>query len=127
VEMGVLPGLAAQALAEPAQAAGSGSAALFLAFHRAAVMATGYVANGLYSLAALLLVWSTRLAYPRWVVGAGLVVAGSGLLLSATALADSVRGMVWAHVVLIPSLLLWQVGVALRATRRSHELTAALQ
>jgi hypothetical protein len=115
IEMGLLPRLAEQALAD------TPSSALFLAVHRGAVMATGYVANGLYSLSALLLVWSTRRAYPVWIVGSGLTVAASGLFLSAAVLADSVSSMVGAHFVLVPSLLAWQAGVALDAARRARE------
>jgi hypothetical protein len=114
IEMGLLPQLARQALTDAA------SSALFLAVHRGAVMATGYVANGLYSLSALLLVLSTRREYPSWIVGSGLLVAASGLFLSATVLANSVSGMVGAHFVLVPSLLIWQAGVALDAARRAR-------
>jgi hypothetical protein len=120
IEMGLVPHLAEQALAEPLSYQ-SPRAALFLAVHRGAVMATGYVANGLYSLSALLLVWSTRRAYPAWIVGSGLTVSASGLFLSAAVLADWVSGMVGAHFVLVPSLLLWQAGIALDAARRARE------
>jgi hypothetical protein len=115
IEMGLLPRLAEQALADDS------ISALFLAVHRGAVMATGYVANGLYSVSALLLVWSTRRVYSAWIVGSGLVVAASGLFLSAAVLADSVSGMVGAHFVLVPALLLWQTGVALDAARRARD------
>jgi hypothetical protein len=117
IEMGLLPRLAEQALDEKS----SSNAALFLAVHRGAVMATGYVANGLYSLSALLLVWSTRGSYTKWIVGSGLIVAAAGLFLSAAVLADSVQGMVAAHFVLVPALLLWQAGVALDAARRARQ------
>ena len=124
IEMGLLPQLARGALAASTSDASPGQAALFLALHRGAVMATGYVANGLYSLAALALVWTTRPAYPRWIVLAGLVVAASGLFLSGAVLADSVTGMVGAHFVLVPALLLWQAGVAIDAARRAREAAA---
>jgi hypothetical protein len=114
IEMGLLPQLAQRALAD------GSSSALFLAVHRGAVMATGYVANGLYSLSALLLVWSTRRTYPAWIVGSGLLVAAAGMFLSAAILADWVGGMVGAHFVLVPALLLWQAGVAVDAARRSR-------
>src|SRR2546422_7335852 len=52
IEIGVLPGLAARV-------------DFFTAFHRTAVMMSGYVANGMYSLSALVLSWSTRRSYPE--------------------------------------------------------------
>ena len=88
-------------------------AELFLSLHRAAIMMSGYVANGLYSLSALILAWSTRNAYPVWVYGAGLAVGCFGLMLSAAALMDSANGMFWSNVLLVPSILFWLAGVAL--------------
>jgi hypothetical protein len=120
LEMGVLPGLAADAVADARDAVDGDGAARFLALHRAAVMATGYVANGLYSIASLVVAVSTRRAYAGWIVTSGLAVAASGLFLSASALAEWVEGMVAAHFVLVPALLAWQVGVALDARWRSR-------
>ena len=108
VEMGVLPRLAAQ-----------GDTSTFLPLHRAAVLATGYVANGLYSIATLLLACSARTLYPRWMTIAALAGAAGGFLLSAMALADSANGMVAAHVLLIPGLLVWFLGIALVAPRHA--------
>ena len=107
IEIGVLPAMANRILN-----ANTG-AELFLSFHRAAVMMSGYVANGLYSLSALILAWSTRNAYPVWVYGAGLAVGCFGLILSAAALMDSANGMFWSNVLLVPSILFWLAGVAL--------------
>jgi hypothetical protein len=119
IEMGLVPQLAEQALAYP-MSHQSPRVVIFLAVHRGAVMATGYVANGLYSLSALLLVWSTRRAYPAWIVASGLLVAAAGLFLSAAVLANWVGGMVGAHFVLVPALLLWQGGVAVDAASRAR-------
>jgi len=80
---------------------------LFLTLHRIAVLLSGFVANGLYSGTALILVWAARRAYPPWVSIIGLVVGVSGITLSAAALLDSVAGMFWTNVVLVPSILLW--------------------
>lgn len=125
IEMGVLPGIARQALAELAHRPDQSTAAdVFLALHRTAVMLTGYLANGLYTLSAILLTWSTRHAYPAWVSIAGLAVGVSGLALSGATLADSVGGMVWANVVLVPCILIWQTGVALTATQRAQSAQA---
>ena len=114
IEMGVLPGLAGHVL-------GGGDAALFHGLHRAAVMLTGYLANGLYSLAALVVAWTTRRAYPRWVWTAAIGVGISGLALSGMSLAESVAGMTWATAGLMACILVWQAGVARTAGRRAME------
>ena len=108
VEIGVLP-----AIAERVVNTGAGMD-LFLALHRAAVMMSGYVANGLYSFTALSLAWGTRRAYPVWVWTAGMAAGFFGFALSTAALADSAAGMFWTNVVLVPSILLWLAGVAVR-------------
>jgi hypothetical protein len=110
VEAFVLPGLA-----RAADAAG------FLAWHRAAVLLTGLLANGLYTLSALLLVWASRSLYPRRIQIAGFGVVAGGTALSAAAWADSAAGMLGANVVLVPSLLLWLAGVAASAARREED------
>jgi len=99
IEIGVLPGLAARV-------------DFFTAFHRTAVMMSGYVANGMYSLSAFVLAWSTRRSYPVWVSSAGIVTGCFGLGLSTAALIDSASGMLWTNVFLVPCLLLWLAGVA---------------
>jgi hypothetical protein len=105
IEMLVLPGLARSA-----------NATGFLLWHRYAVVLTGFLANGLYTISALLLVWVSRRAYPRWVrvTGFGVVVGGS--ILSSAAWADCAAGMLFANVVLVPCLLVWLAGVAVSAT-----------
>ena len=89
-----------------------GNVSMFLMFHRVAVMLSGYVANGLYSASALILAWSARRAYPVWVSFAGLAAGMFGLALSLAALLDSVSGMFWTNVLLVPALLAWLGGVA---------------
>jgi len=107
IEMGILPSMA------PTMT--QATYPLFLALDRMAVMATGYVANTLYTLAAVLLAWSTRHAYSRWVVAAGLGVGVFGLILSGATLADSVFGMFWSNAFLVPCISAWLIGVALTA------------
>jgi hypothetical protein len=102
--MFVLPGLAHEA-----------NAAGLLVWHRAAVVLTGFMANGLYTVSALLLVWASRRAYPRWIQAAGFGVVAGGAILSAAAWADSAAGMLFANVVLVPCLLVWLAGVATTA------------
>lgn len=108
IEIGVLP-----AIAERVVTTNVGMD-LFVALHRVAVMLSGYVANGLYSVAALSLAWTARRAYPVWVSMAGMAVGSVGLVLSAAALVDSAAAMFWTNLVLIPSILLWLAGVAMR-------------
>jgi hypothetical protein len=106
VEVGILPNLAVQVLSAP------GGTEVFRGLHRLAVLMSGCVANGLYSLSALMLAWSTRRAYLPWVWMAGIAAGIFGLSLSVAALADSVAGMFWTNVLLVPSILIWLAGVA---------------
>jgi hypothetical protein len=101
IEIVVLPGLARAA-----------SVTDFLAWHRAAVVSTGFLANGLYTISALLLVWASRRAYPRWIQTAGFGVVTGGSILSAAAWVDSAVGMLVANILLMPCLLVWLAGVA---------------
>lgn len=107
IEMGMLPGLA-------------GDTGRFLLWHRSAVLLTGYVANGLYTAAILVLWWITRSAYGRLEVAVGLLLCLAGLALSCAALAGSVSGMFWSNAVLLPSLLVWLAAVARDASRRAR-------
>lgn len=86
---------------------------VFLTLHRLAVMLSGYVANGLYSATALMLVWGARQAYPAWVSIIGLAVGVFGIALSVAALFDWTAGMFWTNVFLVPSLLAWLAAVAI--------------
>lgn len=104
VEVFVLPDLARAA-----------NATGFLAWHRAAVVLTGFLANGLYTTSALLLVWTSRRAYPRWIQAAGFGVVAGGTILSAAAWVDSATGMLLANLLRVPSLLVWLAGVAASA------------
>jgi len=107
IEIGVLPGLAAQAIGNNA------TPELFLILHRVAVMLSGFVANTLYSLTALLLAWTARRVYPSWVTATGVAVAIFGFSLSIAALLGSTSGMFWTNVFLVPAILLWLAAVAL--------------
>lgn len=119
VFMGVLVELARPSLDELSRGA-PGAASRFLLWQRSAVMLTGYMANGLYTGAILVLWWITRSDYRRLEVAAGLVLCLAGLALSAAALAGSVGGMFWANVVLLPSLVVWLIAIARHASRRSR-------
>jgi hypothetical protein len=121
IEMGVLPQIAARALAGMA-AGESGQAAtgLFEGLDRVVVMLTAFVANGLYSLAALILAWSTRAAHRPWVWAAGVGTGFIGLFLAAVAVIDWGTGLVLANALLVPCIVLWQGGVALDAARQAR-------
>ena len=106
IEIGVLPGVT--------------SPELFLTFSRTATMLSGYLANGLYSLTALMLVWTSRIVYPRWVSVPGFTVGAAGFALSVAVLMDSVRGMFWANALLVPALLVWLGGVAYEEEARKR-------
>lgn len=112
IEMAAIPELAALPH-RPENSVGANPFSLFHVWHRTAVILTGCFANGLYTLAAVMLTWSTRRASPRWLTGAGFVVGLGGFWLSAAALLDSVTGMFLANVILVPAILLWQSGIAL--------------
>ena len=114
IEMFLLPDLAAVARTAP------GALSLFLSKHRLAVLLTGFLANGLYTAAAVLLCWFARRAYPTWTLAAGLGIGLSGTWLSAAVLADSMSGMYWSNVVLLPCIVLWQAGVAAAASVRAR-------
>ena len=125
IEMGVLPSVAASALASSNSAENQRAHTNdFLTLHRVAVMLTGFLANGLYSLAASILTWTARARYARWITIAGIGVGVSGAWLSAAALADSPRGLLWSNAALVPCILAWLTGVALTAHRRSTNKAA---
>jgi hypothetical protein len=109
IEIGVLPSLASHALSTNI------APDLFLTLHRVAVMLSGYLANGLYSVTAMILAWRARDAYPRWVSVVGVAVGFSGIALSVAALLDSVTGMFWTNVLLVPALLIWLAAIAITA------------
>ena len=94
--------------------------AIDLSAEAIAVGLTGYFANGLYTIATILACWSTRNCYPKVIVLFGLLVGISGLALSYFSLADSTSGLFWSNVVLVPSLLFWQAGIALASDRRGR-------
>ena len=97
-------------------AASSRDAAKFLFVDRAAVLLTGFLANGLYTAAAAILALASRRSYPLWTWSAGAAVGVAGTLLSFSALAGSIKGLFWTNAMLVPLLTLWQLGVALAAS-----------
>jgi hypothetical protein len=98
---------------------GAPDAHLYLLHDRAAVLLTGFAANGLYTLGVLLMAWATRQRYSYWMnlTAAGVVLGGAAL--SITALVDSAPGMVASNVLLVPALLAWLFGVGWDAGQRT--------
>ena len=70
---------------------------------------TGYLANGLYTVAGILLMWAGARELPRAVVALGAAVWAAGLWLSAATLAHSAAGQFWSTAVLMPLFVLWAV------------------
>jgi hypothetical protein len=68
---------------------------------------TGYVANGLYTLAGMLLVWAGAAEMPRYLVAASLPVWAAGLGLCAASLAGSPAGQFGSVAVLMPTFVGW--------------------
>lgn len=96
----------------------------FLSMSRLAVGLTGYLANGLYTIATILACWSTRNLYPKVTIFLGSMVGISGLALSYFSLVDSTSGLYWSNVVLVPCILFWQTGIAIVAGMRSYRKLA---
>jgi len=107
------PDLCAQAMEIGALPQIATRADLFVTLDRIAVLMSGAVANGLYSASALILAWTTRRIYPLWLSLAGIATGLSGFALSAAAMANSIDGMFWTNVALLPCLLIWLGGVAI--------------
>jgi hypothetical protein len=68
---------------------------------------TGYLANGLYTVAGILLTWAGARQLPRAVLALGVPVWGAGLWLSAASLTHSAAGQLWSTAILIPLFVLW--------------------
>jgi hypothetical protein len=123
IEMGVIPDLAWRILStvssiSPAMSLSANPSVnsvgsdLFLAFHRAAMMMTGCIANGLYTISAACLVVATRREYNARALTAGTLLVIGGAWLSVACLLNSVTGMVLSNVLLLTALLLWLAEVA---------------
>lgn len=116
IEIGALPELARQALALQSLDQSSPPLSLFLSLHRIDVMLSGYVANGLYSFAAMILAVVTRRHFPPWVPLIAVAAGLFGVALSVACLFESVAGMFWCNVILVPLLWIWLAGVAMSSS-----------
>jgi hypothetical protein len=79
----------------------------FAVVEAAAGVLTGYVGNGLYTLAGVLLTWAGADELPRPLLALAVLVWGAGLALSAATLAQWPAGQLWSTVVLMPAFVLW--------------------
>lgn len=68
---------------------------------------TGYLGNGLYTVAGLLLTWAGAAEIPRPLLVLAGGVWAAGLALSAATLAHSATGQLWSTALLMPLFVLW--------------------
>jgi hypothetical protein len=85
----------------------------------AAEALTAYVANGLYTVAGILLVTAGARAMPGWLVAASVPVWAAGLGMSAAALAGSASGLSASGAVLVPAVAVWTALMARWLARRA--------
>jgi len=106
-------GLAADLAAEAALMAlvPSATGSTFVELERASLLLTGYVANGLYSLAGALLTAAIWRELPRPLRALALVVWPAGFVLSAATLADSVTWEIAATAVVMPAFVVFAGGL----------------
>ncbi len=121
VETGLIPTLARNAI--QAGSANDTSLNLYVIIHRMVVLLTGYVANGLYTIATALAVFAGRKHYPRWVSLAGSAVTIFGVAESTACMVDSPQGILCSHAVLIPCFVIWQFGIALDSRKQAKRQT----
>ena len=72
-----------------------------------ALSSTGYVANGLYTAAGILLTWAGRRVLPRSLVGLAALVWFAGVWLSAATITHSTSGQFASSAVLLAMFILW--------------------
>jgi hypothetical protein len=80
---------------------------------------TGYLGNGLYTVAGILLTWSGARELPRSLLGLAIPTWGAGLCLSASSLMHSADGQLWSTAVLMPLFVLWAALVGRWLSRRA--------
>jgi len=68
---------------------------------------TGYVGNGLYTVAGILLTWAGASELPRRLLLLSVPVWGSGLFLSAASLIAWEAGQFWGIAMLMPLFVIW--------------------
>jgi hypothetical protein len=68
---------------------------------------TGYLGNGLYTVAGILLTWAGWRQLPRAILALSPIVWGAGVCLSLSSLAHWPAGELWSTAVLMPAFVLW--------------------
>lgn len=68
---------------------------------------TGYLANGLYTVAGILLTWVGAPELPTGLVALAIPVWGAGLCLTGASLVHSAAGQFWSTAVLMPLFIAW--------------------
>ena len=111
IEISVLPELANKILTGTSTVALVNSE-LFVTLNRLSIMITGFLANGLYSIAAGLFIFATKQRYTPLTQLAGWLVVISGFYLSAACLVNSIPAMIAGNAVLLPFLIAWLLGIA---------------
>ena len=89
---------------------GRAAALLFLTYERVAVLLTGYLGNGLYTIAGIMLTWAGRKALPRWLLRLSIPLWGAGLFLSFSSTSPG-SGPGVATAILMPLFVVWAFGV----------------
>lgn len=79
----------------------------FAVAERATLLLTGYLGNGLYTVAGAMLTWCLRHALPRWLVALASALWAAGFALSITTLIDSTAGEVVTTGVVMVLFVAW--------------------
>jgi hypothetical protein len=89
------------------------SAGAYETIEQVASLLTGYVGNGLYTVAGILLVWAGLRRIPRTIVILSVPVWAAGFSLSWFSLIGSPTGQAWSTAFLMPVFILWTVVMGL--------------
>jgi hypothetical protein len=102
-------GLAADLSAEAlyVSAAAGVSARVYAEIEPIASLLTGYVGNGLYTLAGILLLWAGWRKMPRPLALLALPLWLAGIALTISSLIASTAGQIWSTAALMPLFILW--------------------
>jgi len=92
IYIGVIPGV------DPEQ---------FLVAEKIAGLLTGYLGNGLYTLAGILVTWTGASLLPRPLVALGCAVWVSASALSLCTIAGFAAGQLWTTAILMPLFIIW--------------------
>lgn len=91
----------------------------FALLERAALMLTGYVGNGLYTLGGVLITWAGAAEMPRGLMWLSVPVWLAGVALSVASLSQSPVGQIASTAILMPTLVLWMTLVGRWLRRRA--------